>query len=278
MPGYPDGPALLTAARAGQGTIVIVEGESPQEDQYFYTRWFGDLALQVSFFAQNGWEKVVTAVADLRLQLPARKVFGIIDRDFTSAVELAIQDVVLPPSGILRTRKFTVENYLLNPEGWASVLRKLTRGVPPLGWTTNLEIEQRILEAYQDCLPLAARNAVIHDEHLREPTGGLRYHEHPRAALQNPPDAELLAWQSTRPTAPPMRLDEVYRQRLAALQASGLADREELVTGKAVLKVLLEKLGQATRLKVRHDLFISLYIDSFPAPPPDLKAIVDRLL
>ena len=62
-PAYVQGPALLTACSAGQGAIVIVEGESSQEDAYFYGRWFGARAREVSFFPQNGWQKVRAAVS-----------------------------------------------------------------------------------------------------------------------------------------------------------------------------------------------------------------------
>jgi hypothetical protein len=56
---YVQGPALPTECAAGSGVIVIVEGETYQDDYYIFTRWFGGRAREVSFFPQNGWKKVV---------------------------------------------------------------------------------------------------------------------------------------------------------------------------------------------------------------------------
>ena len=70
---------------AGSGVCVIVEGQTEQDDAWFYNYWFGDRARQVTFFPQNGWEHVVDAVAELRARF--KMVYGIIDRDFETLVE-----------------------------------------------------------------------------------------------------------------------------------------------------------------------------------------------
>jgi hypothetical protein len=270
--------ALLAAARAGQGTIVVVEGEHSNEDQYYYTRWFGNIATQVSFFAQNGWVKVTSAVADLRMQLQNRKIFGIIDRDFAPLALLASQSTSLPADGILRTQKYTVENYLLEAVGWLSVVRTLMRGAPPPPYASVSEIETRIQEAYVACLELAARNRVIHDEHLRVPTGGIPYREHPDALRGNPPERELLTWEGQRPTPPPKSLVAAYLEHLADLRAASLAVLEETVTAKAALKVFLQRLKQTVAMSVADDILISMYIDAHTTPPSDLQILINRLL
>lgn len=38
---YLQGPALVAACSSGQGVIVIVEGETAQDDAYVYGQWFG---------------------------------------------------------------------------------------------------------------------------------------------------------------------------------------------------------------------------------------------
>ena len=63
---YVQGPALVMACSSGTGAIVIVEGETFQEDCWFFGQWFGDRAREVTFFPQNGWMKVRAAVAELR--------------------------------------------------------------------------------------------------------------------------------------------------------------------------------------------------------------------
>jgi hypothetical protein len=39
VPRHLDSAALLVATRAGRGTIVIGEGETPEDDEYFFKRW-----------------------------------------------------------------------------------------------------------------------------------------------------------------------------------------------------------------------------------------------
>ena len=90
---------------AGSGVCVIVEGETEQDDPWYYNKWFSDLAREVTFFHQDGWLQVVTAVAQLRQLLGEKKVYGIIDRDFETPVYAPF-----PPDGLVRTQKYTLEN------------------------------------------------------------------------------------------------------------------------------------------------------------------------
>lgn len=277
MPGYLDGQALLMAARAGQGTIVVVEGDTAQHDQYFYTRWFGNLATEVSFFAQNGWEKVIVAVADLRQQMPLRKIYGIVDRDFAPSSVLIAQQATIPADGILRTTLFTLENYLLDPDGWLKVVLQLKRNQPPPGWQSVVEIKARIDDAYRVCLPLAARNFIIHEECAREPTDGLTYRVHPQALRNMAPETELASWESRRQSSPPIKLADAYKTRLSGLTSMTAADWQKTVTGKAVLRVFLDELQrQIANVPCEH--LASLYVSTHATPPADLDALVRRLL
>jgi Protein of unknown function (DUF4435) len=266
------GGALLAACAAGQGTMVVVEGEHRQDDEWFYGQWFGHLGPRISFFAQNGWEKVVAAVAYLRAELPHRAVFGIVDGDF---IDSAI-DTSLEPR-ILRLPRYTLENYLLEPEGWFRVLELVTRGALPDGWRTVEDVDRRIDEAFGECLPLAAFNRTAFDEHLRHPIDRLKYRAHPDAFGKTNPQALLATWGEHRGV--PRLLFEVFEEHLERLRASTRAAWHGEVTGKAVLKVFLNMLMRAAHMPTQaYGLLCPMYLQQQPEPHEDLKSRVDAIL
>jgi hypothetical protein len=202
---YPEGDALLAVCRAGLGKLVIVEGETEEDDPYFYGRWFGDLARELTFIPQNGHEKVLKAVQDLRARLsPAREVYGIRDRDFSDDSAWQAQANSIPADGVLFTRWYTLENYLLEPEGWFRVVSAMHRR-PPGPWDTEAAVAAQIADAYRECLPLAAWNFVVRSECQRLPKAGLRHVEHPKALPPQPHQA-LAEWGRARDA--PRSLDE----------------------------------------------------------------------
>ena len=274
---YLEGDDLLIACRAGQGAIVLVEGERDDEDAFYYNQWFGTLGREISFFPQNGWQRVIAGVEHLRRELPPRhRVFGIIDRDFAPDALLASQQAALPADGILRTRAYTLENYLLNPAGWLAVLRSLLRTGLPSGWTDEAGVAGHILMAYRACLDIAAWNRTVHSENARQAGGpSLDFKEHPDALLRAkvPPDEQLRTW--GQPRGAPQPLDAVYRQHQAALQALPDADLPQWITGKAVLKVFLQALP-VDKIADRH--LLSIYIDKQPDPPADVAALIEQIL
>lgn len=273
MSGYPRDAVLLARCRAGLGRIVIVEGESDDQDPYFYNRWFGDRARELTFIPQNGCERVVQAVAELRAQLsPARPVYGIRDRDFCDDADLG--EDAIPADGVLRPRRYTLENYLLEPEGWYEVVRLVHRSKLPPDWDTVEAVHERVLDAYRRCLPVAAFNAAVRQEYVRapgDPTGArFGYRPHPDAVTAAAL-TQLEAWGASR-GAPPLR--GVYEAELARLQAAAFAEWQRRVTGKAVLKVFQ---GSFPGINAGH-LLDNLYLDKHPAPPGDLERLVQRLL
>jgi hypothetical protein len=268
---YLQGPALVMACSSGQGAIVVVEGETFQEDRWFYSQWFDDRAREVSFFPQNGWTKVVSAVADLLQQLPAhRQVFGIVDRDFAPDAVIALQEQQKPVDHVFRTTCFTVENYLLSPVGWLKVVQTLTRGSPPVGWQTDADVKAKIDAAYVRCVDLAAFNYTVRREYDRQPGGGIEYKKHPLAVIA--PENELLRWGASRGAR---ALDQEYQRNKTMIQALPPASLPKWITGKAVLKVFLEDFAIKS---VPHENLKSIYIDKHPSPPPDITAIVTRII
>lgn len=116
--------------KSRRGICIIVEGESEMDDPWFYQQWFGGLSKEITFFPQNGWEQVASAVSALRAKLGVKQVYGIIDRDFAPTVTYN----PFPMDGLLRTTKYTLENYLLDPQYWFAALRPLMLRSPKPGW------------------------------------------------------------------------------------------------------------------------------------------------
>jgi hypothetical protein len=139
------------------GVCVIVEGQTDLDDPWFYNQWFGGDARRFTFFPQDGWEKVIEAVTQLRLTVGQHHVYGIVDRDF----EPNLSYVPFPSNGILRTRKYTLENYLLNPAYWYEYIRPFTTRYPKPEWDSIDKVRQRIEEYYRMCLPLSAYNWTL---------------------------------------------------------------------------------------------------------------------
>ena len=275
MSRYPEGDALLAVCRAGLGKLVIVEGETDDDDPYFYGRWFGDLARELTFIPQNGHEKVVKAVQDLRARLsPAREVYGIRDRDFSDESAWRAQANAMPADGVLFTRWYTLENYLLVPEGWFRVVSAMHRR-PPEQWDTEAAVAAQIADAYRECLPLAAWNFVVRSECQRLPRAGLRHVEHPKA-LPVQPDAALAEWGRTRDA--PRSLGECYAERLEWLSATAPAELPCWVTGKAVLKVLLERIPVQSGPRPAAPLLVNLYMREYPGPSDEHRKLVERIL
>lgn len=278
MSKFVSGPALLAKCRAGRGAIVVLEGETVDDDPFFYNLWFGDLAREVSFEPQNGWAKVVSAVKELREAIPDRHVFGIIDRDFAEEATLSAQAESVPADGVFRTRWYTLENYLLEPKGWQRCAQALCRGNAPEGWRTAAEIAARIDEAYRRCLRVGAYNRVVWEEHGREPGHGgrcLEYVDH-SDGLKDAPEQRLLEWGKQR--GAPRPLDEMFEAHLAQLEREPPELWPCWVSGKAVLKSFLAEFPAWKGQRPTAGVLISLYLDKHPTPPPELADLIGRLV
>lgn len=276
MSGYPKDEVLLARCRAGLGKIVIVEGESDDQDPYFYGRWFGGHARELTFLPQNGCEQVVRAVMELRAQFaPMREVYGIRDRDFCDDATLGAQDGAMPADGVLRPRRYTMENYLLEPEGWYEVVKLVHRSTMPPGWDSVEAVRERVLDAYRRCLPVSAFNAIVKLEYERmsgDPTGTrLGYRSHP-SAIDEAPLVELDAWGRARSAQGSLR--DAYEAEYARLRSASFEHWQCRVSGKAVIKVFH---GSFPGVNARH-LLDNLYIDRYPQPPADLERLIQRIL
>lgn len=275
---YLSGQALVAKCRAGRGAIVVLEGETEHDDPYFYGRWFGDLAREVSFEPQNGWEKVVVAVKELREAIPDRPVFGIVDRDFADEAVVAGQERAVPIDGVFRTRRYTLENYLLDPVGWAKCAAMMRRGTAPEPWASVDGIAAKLAEAYRACAGVAAWNWVVSAECRRDPqslVGSPGHREHPDA-LPKDPEQVLLTWGLQR--AAPRSLAEEFSAHLARVRQMDVQEQSCWVTGKAVLKVFLRDFPVPVGPRIHNEVLTNLYLNAHPTPPGELAGLVRRII
>lgn len=271
---YLEGEALRDACIAGQGIIVIVEGETDRDDAWFYRAWFGGLAREIQFFPQNGWSKVLTAVRELREALPFRPIYGIIDRDFFEQALVDAQFETCPSDGIFRTPYYTLENALLDPVGWLKVAHFFGRG-PVTGWETIQHAEAHVDEARRRCLPVAAFNRVVYDEHARSSAGRqLAFLHHPNAAVDAA--ARLRAWGEER--AAPHDLGDAFERCLVSLMEMPSDQHGAHVSGKAVLIALCDRLNEALPRGVPPDYLANQYLSQHPTPPPALVKLIETIM
>jgi hypothetical protein len=228
---------------SGSGVCVIVEGETELEDAWFYNYWFGSRSREVTFFPQDGWERVVDAVTTLRIKLGAKRVYGIVDRDFEENV---VYDP-LPDDGILRTSKYTLENYLLNAECWFEYVQPHTLRVSKPGWNSLDEARATTEEFYRECLPLSAYNWVLRQARKRDYAGyktlrdtDKEYKKHPYA-IANIEDTLTHLRSIQAQLNIPDDLGQMYTERLTNLEQMSLADLEQVVSGKYVITLLRER-------------------------------------
>ncbi len=283
MTSYPPIDELELEVRAGQGIAIIVEGESYEDDPWFYGQWFNDRAHQVTFFPQDGWPRVKAAVAELRRRCPGIPIYGIIDRDFADDETL---DADFAALGIVRTPRYTLENYLLDPECWANVFAFIFRrqGSAPDGWDDPARVQHHIERAYRDCLVLTAHNRVIQfgnehygDRAIQTPETDRTYREHPNALANIDPADKLRAWGNQLGAAED--LGTMFEQTLRDLQAGDLATWQQHVSGKYVLQLLHQRFPRLPRAgQFPLDHYLNEYLRACPDPPPDLVRLIERII
>lgn len=278
MIGYPTLTDIEVNWRAaGSGLCLIVEGETDQDDPWFYQHWFGAESRRFTFFPQDGWEKVQTAVATLRAALGRRKVYGLIDRDFESVPAYP----PLPPDGVVHTAKYTLENYLLDAECWFNTVHPFTLRQAKPGWNTLAETQTTVAELYRQCLSLSAYNWALRQARTANPAAFAtlpererEYREHPKG-LPADAVATLRALQTCLGLADD--LGQAYLDRLTWLQRQPFAEWEQLVSGKYVLKLLHETFPLRLSGQQAWDDMLGAYMRVCYTPPPDLVTLLETI-
>lgn len=86
----------------------------------------------------------------------------------------------------------------------------------------------------------------------------------------------LAQWGQTRDA--PRSLDECYAERLEWLSAASPAELPCWVTGKAVLKVLLERIPVDSGPRPAAITLVNIYMSHYPAPSDEHVTLVERIL
>ncbi len=264
----------------GSGVAIIVEGNSYEDDPWFYGQWFGDRAREVTFYPQNGWNQVIAAVTELRERSIGVPVYGIIDRDFCEDYEL---DAEFENKGILRTPRYTLENYLLDPACWAMVFKRIFRRNPAAarGWDDEQRVTNFITDAYRDCLALAAHNWVVGTitaKYASPTTPSRDYLTNHRAV--NDKEAvlqSLVNWGANIGASEDLR--QLFNAKIVQLRLSTMETLSQRVSGRYVLERLLDMSpGSPNKQRFPLDHYLNLYMESCSAPPTDLVNLIERII
>jgi hypothetical protein len=264
----------------GSGIAIIVEGNSYEDDPWFYGQWFGDRAREVTFYPQNGWHQVVAAMNALRERSIGVPVYGAIDRDFCEDNEL---DAEFESKGILRTPRYTLENHLLDPACWATVFKRIFIRNPTAarGWDDEQRVTNFISDAYRDCLALTAHNWVVGEITVKyaSPTTPSRdYLTNHRAVKDKEAVLQSLAnWGASIGASEDLR--QLFDAKLAQLGLSKMETLSRRVSGKYVLERLLDMSpGSPNKNRYPLVLYLNLYMESCSTPPADMVNLIERII
>jgi hypothetical protein len=258
--------------RIGRGVAVLVEGN----DRWIYEAWFPTRDFDVTFFnTQKGWYEVENDLHELKQELPRYPIYAILDRDFADSSRLTSG---LVSDGIVRTRRYTLENYLLEPACWAEVFKFLHRLNPArLGeWSRPEFVAQRIEEACRQCIPVAAHNAVVAYVRTSFPDvyDGRSYRDRTDATVDM--RSELRQWGDKLGINED--IGERYTNTVARYEALALDELHEVVTGKCVVANFLNQVPTPLGGRPRNIRLYNQYLQECPNAPDDIVEAVERIM
>ena len=243
--------------RAGSGIAVIVEGK----DARYYSDWFSS-ERHIAFVGNGGWREVSREVQRLRPLLNGR-VYGILDRDFTTSNLL---DADFTTLGLLRTHRYTIENYLLEADIWFGILRDIFRwdGGLPTHWDSAEKVQSQIINTYRTVLPVAAYNFAANKQALTHDYASRPEEVHPKLRARHNNTTFL----------------HDYETRLEWLTSADFTAWQETVSGKSVLRLFHKSLPKRPkRGSFDLDYYLNVYLQrTFDQPPVDLSQLINRLV
>ena len=141
----------------GSRSLVVLEG---QDDLYAFSEWFLEHEDKLMFYVHGeGGSKSVLNFLPLALSAgTTKRVYGVIDRDFRDEadVQTSLDDV---NTHLLISRRYTLENYLLEPSVVQEELRVCcgTKFVP----LTTTELQNGLLQLCKQLCTVMAANWVL---------------------------------------------------------------------------------------------------------------------
>ncbi len=158
---------VVRTLRDGSGCAVLVEGEEQASDAWILKSiLLKTVSEEVTFHGRDGRERLLSELPDILRQLPSDRVFAILDRDFLED-ELVEPRYVPDYSGHLFIwRRFTIENYLLEPAWIAEAVEEFYMHEPeriPETFRTAEAAEEFLLGWCRRLAPQVAGSWVISD-------------------------------------------------------------------------------------------------------------------
>lgn len=285
---------VLQEIRRGGLCAILVEGEEQGSDAALLKYILRGVTTEVTFFGRDGRPNVLADLQEMIPLMPADRLFAIVDRDFESD---QIVDKCFQPAyrgHALFWRRFTLENYLLEPawivETVQHMLWQNPALTPPPEFQTESAVEALLLESTRQFLSATAGNATIagltseqRKRHL--PVEGRNYFN---AGDDETVIAKLIAHYSVfANTAPDLysssALQQRYNERHTAIRSAvqSLSNAHRFVSGKMLLTAIHRKLLTAfPGYKIRRvDILEKLMEFASKQVPDDLHTLVeDRIL
>lgn len=282
---------VLQEIRRGGLCAILVEGEEQGGDAGLLKYILREVTTEVSFFGRDGRSKVLADLQEMIGQLPEQRLFAILDRDFESSE--AVEQGFHPEyrGHIFFWRRFTIENYLLEP-AWVIKAIKAFYVNEPLGIPAALQteeaVEQFLLEWAKRLLPQVAGNATkakllieINRRGLQAwgPPDFKELWERDAVFVRSRLMAHYSAWERDAPDPfTPEAISKRYDEQLTAAQSAigNLNEVHKWVSGKRLLEALYQQLpSQQHKAHLRNQLAV-FASESVPA---DMRTLViDRIL
>jgi hypothetical protein len=257
--------------RSGSGLAVVIEGVDDGDDEWVYSQWFAELSHLITFYPQDGYSRVVDAVEKLQKGRQNGSVLGIIDRDFATELEIKAQFEPDYSGHVYRTNRYTLENYLLEPQGWLEIASLFWRSNLPKGYRDLEECTKTIDDIFRSFIPAAAYNWMVWDiNQYYNPSFSLEYKNipnlNPEKLYQN-----LLIYCQRQGLPNP---DEYF------LRVELLSTKKELwhqkISGKMIFYHLI-KTFPVPRLRPDKHIFVNYYVSRTEAPK-ELSRLVHFLI
>lgn len=280
--------AVLEEIRRGGRCAIVVEGEEQKGDAALLQFILREVTTQVTFFGWDGRPGLLKEFKAMVEQLPTGSLWAIVDRDFESdaTVELTYQSDYKGHEFFWR--RFTIENYLLEPAWIAEAVHEfyaLEPGRIPSSLKTEVAIEKFLLDwAGRLCYQIAG-NATIADlkmecERRKVEVYGRTYfgeayerdssHVHTQLITHYSGGAEL---------APDLlsvdALSRRYDEKLQMLQecTQSLTNMHKFISGKLLLKALYQELPKGSKPQADH-LLGKLATLASKLVPDDIRTLV----
>jgi hypothetical protein len=282
---------VLSEIRRGDLCAVLVEGEESGSDAHLLKFILREVTTEVAFFGRDGREGVRSDLQDMISQLPVDRLFAILDRDFES--EQTIDQCFASDyrGHLFFWRRYTVENYLLEPMWVVEAVRQIMWGNPdliPTEFRAESAVEMFLLNSAKQLAPLAAGNAAIANLTSEQRRRKLRVEA--RAYFEGDADkvlARLIAhysgWSDLDPDLfSSETLTERYNTNLATIQSAcqDLSGIHKFISGKTLLRMLHQRLLGIPNHKVRYaDVLSRLMTLASKSVPSDMQALIqDHIL